>query len=144
VKRVPRRNFVMATCYFVYTFAALAILIMVLAVNSQGSSDSTLISSVFAIVLISPVPMLLVGAMFLRGSRWAPACAVALAVFHVVTLATQVHLAREGYVGDLPWPRAELHYFGSAQTYYLPGSLVLAVVSLLALRRRSEQHADLA
>jgi hypothetical protein len=135
VKRVPRRNIVIATCYFIYAFAVVAILILVVAVNSQGSNGSIPMSFLFAIALTSPAPMLLVGAAFLRGIRWAPACAVALVLFHAVTLSMQIHLSRGRFVGDLPWPGAQMFYVCSAQTYYLPGSLLLAVVSLLALLR---------
>jgi hypothetical protein len=129
----------MATCYFIYACAALAILILVVAVNSQGSNGSIPASFIFAIALTSPAPMLLVGAAFLRGIRWAPALAVALALFHAVTLAMQVHLSRDSFVGELPWPRAQLFQVFAAQTYYLPGSLLLAVVSCAheVWRRRS-------
>ena len=68
--RLPRRtNTVIATCYFLYACFAAAILILVIAVNSQGNNGSPPMSVIFAIALASPVPMLLVGATLFAGGE---------------------------------------------------------------------------
>ena len=124
-----------AGCSFIYACAAVAILILVVAINSQGSSGSVPILAIFAIALFSPAPMLLVGVLFFTGNRWATPAAVGLALFHVVTLAVQLHLARGTFIGQLPTARALLFYLFAAQTFYLPGSVVLAISSLALTRR---------
>jgi hypothetical protein len=132
VKAKIRTNVVTAACYFVYTCVAATLLIFIVGVNSQGVSGNVSMALIFVIVLTSPVPMLLVGLAFLRHWRWAPALAVALALTQLWATAMQSQMAQGTWISKLSAPRAALFYICNAQTFYLPGSLLLAALSSVA------------
>jgi hypothetical protein len=133
-----RMNVVVATCCFVYTFIAAAMLILSTVIGSQGNSGNLSIFLIFAIVLTSPLPMLLVGWLFLRRRAWAAALTVVLALAQALATATQWRIASHGPIGALDAAQAALFYVCFAQTVYLPGSVALVVLSPLAFLRGSD------
>jgi hypothetical protein len=129
-----RPNVVIAACYMAYTCVAAAILLVLALVGSQGVSGNISMSLIFAIVVMSPVPMLLVGMTFFRRWRWAPGLAVALALSQLLATMTQLQMAEGTSIGKLSASAATLFYVCYAQTFYLPGSFFFAVISPLLLR----------
>ncbi len=137
-----RMNVVIAATCFLYTGVAAAILILFTVVGSQGSSGNISVFLIVAIVLLSPLPMLLVGWTFLRRRRWAVVLTVMLALAQALATATQLQMGNGTPIGKLDATRAALFYVCTAQTFYLPGSLALVVLSPLAFLRGSHNRAS--
>ena len=133
-----RKNIVVSACYFVYTSVAATVLIFLVGVGSQGVTGNISLFLILALTLLSPVPMLFVGLAFLRRWPHASALAISLALAQSLAAAMQSEIAGGIWVSELPAWRAALFYLCDEQTFYLPGSLVMPIFSLVPMRRGSD------
>jgi hypothetical protein len=123
-------NNLLSKCYFICGLLAWALLFFSFVVGEEADHHKTglSLSLLFAIVLTSPVPTMVIGSGLRWRCGWARWAGIALPFLQGFCL-LKVHQLQSGGTPlyDLDWQSSLVFYLCQAQNFYLPGCFVLGI-----------------